>query len=129
MQEAIHLGSGVSGFRVLHPINIGLHDHDAGAGFPLNLPHGGGVVVVGVADQNDFGVVILEAQLVDAVPNQREILGKIRVDEDVPFRGFDEINSKIRRADVIEVASDFEPRKFAMPVGILSKGQRARKSE
>lgn len=129
MQQAIHLGSGVAGCRALHPSGVGFHDHDAGTRFLLNLPHGSGVVVVGVADKNDFGVAILEAQLVDALPNQRDILGKTRVDQDVSFRGFDEINSKICRADVIEIASDFEPRKFAMPVGILSGGEWAVKGE
>ena len=71
-----------------------------------------------------------ERELYEEFCNSEEadILREIRVDQDVSFRGFDQVNGKICCANVIEIASDFEPRKFAMPVGILSKGERARKN-
>lgn len=40
---------------------------------PPDLPYAGSVVVVCVADKNDWGVTILEVQMVDAGPNQRDI--------------------------------------------------------
>src|SRR5215471_11659162 len=76
------------------------------------------MIAMRVADENDLGVLIVESQLHDAVANERHILFEIRVDQDVPLRCVDQVNSEICRPDVIQVPCNFERRERTVPIGI-----------
>jgi hypothetical protein len=59
------------------------------------------MISVRVADQNDFRVVVLEAELFDVFADQRHVPLEIRIDEDVALRSTDQMNGEVSRADVI----------------------------
>jgi len=109
----------VTGCGAFHGGSIGLHDHEQGTGVLFDLPHRLVMVVVSVADENDLSIGKVEAQLVNVVPNDRQILEETRIDQDVPARGFNEINGQIRGAYVLQVVCDFECGEWRMPGGVL----------
>ena len=80
-----------------------VHHHVAGAGEVLDCGAAGGVVDVGVADEQDLDVGEAEAELFDAVTNLRHRLLEVGVDEDVARGGDDKKGREVLAADVIEV--------------------------
>jgi hypothetical protein len=125
VQQPIHFGRGMARLGAFHPGGIGFHHHQLGASLFFNLADSAGVVVVGVADENDFRVTVIEAELLNAFANQRQILREIAVDEDIPSRGLDQVDGEVSGADVIEVAGDFETWEFVVPLSVLAKGARS----
>ena len=73
-----------------------------------------------VADEEDLDVAELEAELLDAGSDERDILLEIAVDQDVPFRRGDQIVRESFAADVVEVAGDSEWRKWLGPIRTCS---------
>ena len=80
----------------------------------------GAVVVVGVADEQDFDVAEIEAERFDALADLRRGRCEIAVDEDVALRRDDEVGGEIFAADVVEIAGDAERREGLGPGGIDS---------
>ena len=84
------------------------------------------MIAMGMADEKDLRVAVLEAKALDARANQRHVLLVIRIDQDVPLRGMDQINREIGRAGVIKVARDLECGEGTMPFRIGLRQQRRR---
>ncbi len=85
---------------------IARHDHEACAGFAENLRGPGGVVVVGLAEEENFDVAPVEAEGADAGAYLGRRSGEVGVEEDVPGGRNYKIGSEIAAADVVEVAGD-----------------------
>ncbi len=99
--------------------DVGIHDHVGCSGQLLDFGAAGVVVPVGVADQEDFCVFELEAELFDAGLEQRDVGFEIAVDKNVALRGGDEKAGQALAADVVEIAGDAEGRKGLSPRGIV----------
>jgi methylthioribulose-1-phosphate dehydratase len=97
--------------------HVGVHDAVARAGLLLELGAAGAVVVVGVADEQGFDLMGLEAELLDAGLNLGGGCGQVAVDEDVAAGRGDEIAGEVAAADVVEVAGDAEGRHRGGPIG------------
>ncbi len=97
--------------------HVASHDHEAGMGFTEHLRGASNVIEVGVADEEDFGIAPVEAELFHTMANLRRRRGEIGVDEDVAFRRDDKIGGEIARADVVEVARDAEGSDWGGPRG------------
>jgi hypothetical protein len=63
---------------------------------------------VRVADQEDLDVAELEAELLDAGADERDVVFEIAVDEDEALRGGDQVVREALAADVVEVVDDVE---------------------
>ena len=77
------------------------------------------MIPVGVADQQDFGVLELEAEFFDAGLEQRDVGFEIAVDQDVALRRGDQKTGQALAANVVEIAGDAEGRKGLGPFGIV----------
>ena len=109
--------------------NVLRHDVVFGAGETLDCCAAGAVVVVSVAYQEDFGVGELEAELFDALLDERRRRFKIAVDEDVASGRDDEVAGEISAANVIEIPSDVKGRERGGPIGRDLGGERECKKQ
>jgi len=64
-----------------------------------------------MADEKDLDVSELESELLHNRPDKRDILLKIAVYKDVPFRGGDQIAGQAFATSIVEVPRNFERRK------------------
>ena len=76
------------------------------------------MIAMSVADQEDLGIVVGEAKLLDAFADQRNVLLEIGIDQDVSLWGVDQVDGKIGRADVIKIPGNLKCRKRSVPVRI-----------
>ncbi len=123
VQRPVHVRARPAGRRALLLRDVALHHHQLRAGLLLNDARRLVVIAVGVADQDDLGVGVLEAELRDGLLDRRHILLEVGVDQDVALRRIDQVDGQIGRADVVKVAGDLEPRDFAVPVGVALRQQ------
>ena len=98
--------------------HIGVHDHQLRASLGLDDADAFIVVAVGVADQDDLRVRVLEAEAFEALADRGHILFEVAVDQDVALRCGDQIDGQVRRSHVIKVAGDLEAGDRSMPVRI-----------
>jgi hypothetical protein len=103
--------------------NIPVHDHIFCAGQPQNLRAAGVVVPVGMADEQNPDIAEMEAELLNAIPDERDRLLQARVDQHIALWGDDQIRRKVFAADVVEIVSNAEGRDGGRPVGILLGAQ------
>src|SRR6185437_12064477 len=101
--------------------HVGVHHHVLGAGERLDPGASGVVVKVCVADQENFDVAELEAEVLDARFDLRDGLLEVAVDQDQPVRRRDEVAGEGSGADVEEIPGDMErwksfgPRRIDLP--------------
>src|SRR4051812_41521293 len=105
--------------RTFHRGNIGLHNHETSACLAFDQAHAAVVIVVCMADQEDFGIAVIESELLNVRFDERYILREIRVDQDISFRGPDQVDGEIRGANVKEVTRNLEGGKWAVPLWVL----------
>src|SRR5580698_2897155 len=79
---------------------------------------------MGMADEDDLDVLVLEAELIDTLLDQRDVLLVVRIDQDIAQWRVDQVHGQVGRADVVDVAGDPERGKFPVPVGIALREQR-----
>jgi len=72
-----------------------------------------------VADEEDFDVAPVKAELLDAVADLWWRGLEVGVDEDVALRRGDEVGREVAAADVVKVVGDAEGREGRGPVGVL----------
>ena len=77
-------------------------------GFALDLCAAGAVVEVAVADEEDFGVLVFEAEGFDGLLDLRRRGLEVGIDEDVAQGSDDEVGREILAAYVVEVPDDLE---------------------
>ena len=65
------------------------------------------MVPVRVADEEDLDVSELESEPLHTGPDERNVLLKIAVDQDVPLRSGDEIVSEVFAVNILEILRDF----------------------
>ena len=118
VQHAIDLRARPSRCGAFDCGHIGVHDHQLRAGLRLDDADAFIVIAVRVADQDDLRVRVLEAEAFDALADRGHILLEVAVDQDVALRCGDQIDGKVRRPDVIEVAGDLEARDGAVPIRV-----------
>ena len=123
VEHAIDFRAGTTGGGAFDLGDVGCHDHQARAGFFFDETDGCVVVTVRVADEKNLGVGVVEAELRDALAQQRQILRVVGVDQNVSRRRVDQVDRQIGGADIVEVARDFHWRKFDVPVGAGRGGQ------
>ena len=88
--------------------HVAVHDDVLGVGFAEDLGGSGHVVEVGLAVEEDFGVGVAEAELLDAVADLGRRGLEVGVDENVAGGGGDEVGGEVAAADVVEVVGDLE---------------------
>ena len=76
------------------------------------------MIAVRVADENDFRVAVFEAELLDALLDERQILFEVGVDQDVALRRVDQVDGQIGGADIVEIAGDLKRWKLGVPIRI-----------
>ena len=106
--------------------HVGGHDHVSGAGEPFDHRDAGVVIPVRAADEEDLDVAELEAELLDAGANEREVVFEIAVDEDVALRGRDQVVREGFAADVVEVTGEVEWGKAVVQSGTCAQWTRRR---
>ena len=80
--------------------DVGVHDHEFRVGVGFDEAGGGVVIAVGVADEQDLGVGVLEAESFDARADGGDVFREIRIDQDVALRGVDEVDGEVGGADL-----------------------------
>ncbi len=83
---------------------IGRHDFILCVRLAKDFGAAGAVVVVRVADEQDFDVSEFESKRLDALADERGRRRKVAVDEDVALRRDDEVGGEVLAADVIQTA-------------------------
>ena len=95
-----------------------------GSGILLDLCHGGHVIIVRLHRQQDFNVLHLETELLDAGLDQWRGIAEAGIDEDVALFAGDEVAGEVLGADVVEVAGDLEGSDGTLPVfGIFGEDE------
>ena len=107
---------------VLEQHGVGFRHHHARTRQPFELGKPGHVIAVRVRREQDLDVVELEAELLDALPDLGDGLGKPGVDENVAGIGRDEVRRQIVGPDPIDVADQLERRERLRPIGVLGGG-------
>src|SRR6185437_13445785 len=102
--------------------HVGVHHHVLGAGERLDPGTSGVVVEVCVADQEDLDVAELEAEVLDARFELRDVLLEVAVDQDQAVRRRDEVAGEGSGADVVEIPGDMEGWKGLGPRRIDLRG-------
>ena len=123
VEHAVDFRGGAAGRGAFDRGDIGRHHHQTGAGFLFNEADRRVVVAVGVADEQNLRVGVSEAELRDALAQQRQILRIVGVDQDVSLRRVDQVDREIGGADVVEIAGNFYRRKLDVPVVARRGGQ------
>ena len=75
---------------LFHHGRVGIHHHELRAGHFLHLGDARAMVAMRVADENDLDVAELEAELLDALLDQRHGIFEIGIDQDVALIGRDQ---------------------------------------
>ena len=109
----------------LDVLDVGVHDHVLCAGFLEDLGATGAVVIVGMADEQDFDLTPFEAELFYAGADLGRRGGQIAVDENEAHIRGDEVAGQVAAADVIEISGDAEGRQLGGPVRVEIEGQAA----
>ena len=106
-----------AGRDLLQCRDVLLHRHHAGAGHFLDHRIGLHVVAVRVAAEDDLDVGEFESELLDARADHRHGLLEVGIDQDVAFRGGDQVTPEVDRADEIDVADHLMGGKGLTPFG------------
>src|SRR3954463_15661235 len=86
VQNTIYLSTGTAAGCAFHVRNIRVHDHEFRAGLLFDNTHAFIMVAVSMTDEDDLGVTVFEAELLNARANRRHVLLEIRIDQDVSLR-------------------------------------------
>ncbi len=92
VQYAIHMRARTARRSALLFRDIGIHHHQLRPSLFLDHAGGGVMIAMRVADEDNFGVAVLEAELLDAFLNQRYILLEVGIDQDVALRRVDQVD-------------------------------------
>ena len=118
MQHAVDPRAGPSGRGLFDLGHVCVHHHEFRAGVRFDEADAFIVIAMGVADQDNLRVRVLEAEPLDALSDSGHILFEVPVDEDVALRSGDQIRREVGCSDVIQVAGDPEAGNAAVPVGV-----------
>ena len=102
----------------LHHGDVAVHDFVLRVSFADDFGRAGAVVEVGLRVEQDLGVVVLEAKLLNAGADLWRRGREVGVDEDIALGCSDQVAGQIAAADVVKIVGDLEGREWRGPVGV-----------
>src|SRR5439155_22545229 len=83
VEHAADLDRGAAAAAGFHHRHVAIHHHQLGAGELLHPRGAGGMIAVRVADEENLDILKFEAELLDALLNQRDRIVEIGIDQNM----------------------------------------------